>query len=104
MEEKELVETPEADESVNDDGAGALIMGKTGIVTKKSRKPRSKPAVAPVESDKTILISEGNIAWPGVGTLKVGFNVVSKTLAEKFVTLKKVREASVDEVKEYYGR
>lgn len=100
MEDNEKVEQ----ESTNDEAEGALIMGKTGITTKKSRKPRAKPVVQPVESDKIILVSEGNVNWPGVGSLKVGFNVVSKTAAEKFVTLKKVREASVDEVKEYYGR
>lgn len=86
-----------------EDGAGALIMGKTGVVQKPGRKPRKK-AVEEIPSDKTIVFSQGNLDWTGVGKLTPGFNVVTKEAAAQWVTLKKVREASVEEVKEFYGR
>jgi len=86
-----------------EEGVGALVMGKTGVTQKQSRKPR-KTVVAPVADDKTIVVSQGNIDWSEVGKLKAGFNVVTKEAAAKWVTLKKVREASVEEVKEFYGR
>jgi len=86
----------------HEDGEGAIVMGRTGITTKSPKKPR-KVTPKPVESDKALVYSTGNITFPGVGELKFGFNVVSKTAAAKWVTLKKVREATVDEVKEFYG-
>lgn len=93
----------EAEEAINDDGAGAIIMGKNGATQKPSRKkaPVKKPEI---EDDKALVWSDGNLNWSGVGTLKVGFNVVSKESAEKWVTLRKVRNASVEEAKEYYGK
>ena len=86
----------------HEDGEGAIVMGRTGITTKSPKKPR-KVAPKPVESDKALLYSAGNITFPGVGEIKYGFTVVSKEAAAKWLTLKKVREATVDEVKEFYG-
>ena len=100
MEENEVVETPEQ----NEDGVGALIMGKGGVTQKASRKPRKKAAPVEIADDKTIVYSAGNISWPGVGTLKAGFNLVSKEAGKQWTTLKRVREASIEEVKEFYGR
>lgn len=100
MEENEVIEAPEQIE----DGVGALVMGNGGVTQKASRKPRKKAELIEIPETKTIVYSDGNISWPGVGTLKVGFNVVTNEAAAQWTTLKRVREASVEEVKEFYGR
>ena len=100
MEENEVVDAPEQ----NEDGVGALVMGKGGVTQKKSRRAPKKVEPVEIPDTKKIVYSAGNISWPGVGTLKAGFNVVTNEAAAQWTTLKRVREASVDEVKEFYGR
>ena len=56
-------------------------------------------------TDKVALYSTRNIHWGnGVGSLKVGYNIVSKEASEKMVTHKAVRIASPEEVASYYGK
>lgn len=50
------------------------------------------------------VFSKRNIFWNGVGTLKVGYNIVTGEDAEKWVTHKAVRIASPEEVARYYGK
>ena len=92
------------------DAEGAIIMGPGGLTTKGGRKPRTRAEAAAVDqtetkdSDKTILHSQSNIDWQTVGKLTKGFNVVSNDVAEKWLNKfpKKIRKATVKEVKEYY--
>jgi len=54
--------------------------------------------------DKVALYSTRNIHWNGLGSLAVGYNIVSKEASEKMVTHKAVRIASPEEVASYYGK
>jgi hypothetical protein len=54
--------------------------------------------------DKVALYSTRNINWNGLGSLSVGYNIVSKEASEKMVTHKAVRIASPEEVASYYGK
>lgn len=56
------------------------------------------------QSDKVALYSARNIHWNGLGSLSVGYNIVSKEASEKMVTHKAVRIASPQEVASYYGK
>lgn len=88
--------------AVHKDDDSASVVGR-GRVTTNAPKKQRKQAPKPVESDRVLVYSSGNVNYPGVGEVKLGFNVVSKAAAEKWTKLKKVREATVEEVKEFYG-
>ena len=58
-----------------------------------------------VKTDKKVaLYSLGNLHWQGVGQLVTGYNIVSKESSEKWLTLKKVRNATPEELASYYGK
>ena len=58
-----------------------------------------------VKTDKKVaLYSLGNLHWQGVGQLVTGSNIVSKESSEKWLTLKKVRTATPEELASYYGK
>jgi len=54
--------------------------------------------------EKVALYSTRNIHWNGLGSLAVGYNIVSKEASEKMITHKAVRIASPEEVASYYGK
>lgn len=56
------------------------------------------------EYDKVALYSKRNIHWSEIGSLKIGYNIVSKKQAEIMSTHKAVRVASPQEVASYYGK
>jgi len=48
--------------------------------------------------------STRNIYWSGVGTLNVGYNIVTQEDADKWITRSAVRIASPEEVARHYGK
>ncbi len=52
---------------------------------------------------KVALYSDRNLNWNGVGSLKKGYNIVTKEASEKWLQHKAVREASPKEVASYFG-
>jgi len=75
----------------------------------KKEKPIVEPAVYVEKivdiTDKVALYSTRNIHWgSGIGSLKVGYNIVSKEASEKMVTHKAVRIATPEELASYYGK
>jgi hypothetical protein len=63
-----------------------------------------EPKVEKPVSDKVALFSEGNIFWNGVGEVVKGYNIVTKEVSEKWLTHKKVRIATPQEVAKHYGK
>jgi len=55
-------------------------------------------------NEKVAVYSLGNLHWQGVGQLITGYNIVSKESSEKWLTLKKVRSATPEELANYYGK
>lgn len=60
-------------------------------------KPQKKEKNSAVYSTR-------NIFWNGLGTLKIGYNIVTGEDADKWVTHKAVRIASPEEVARHYGK
>jgi hypothetical protein len=56
------------------------------------------------KEEKVALYSTRNIHWNGLGSLAVGYNIVSKEASEKWITRKAVRIAQPEEVASYYGK
>jgi hypothetical protein len=68
-------------------------------------KESSKIVVSkPEPTEKVAIYSSRNLFWNGVGELSVGYNIVTKEDADKWITNKSVRTASPEEVKRAYGK
>lgn len=55
-------------------------------------------------NDKVAIYSPKNISWTGVGSINVGYNIVSREASEMWLTRKGVREATPQEVAKHYGK
>ena len=55
-------------------------------------------------TNKVALYSQRNIYMDNLGSLKVGYNIVSKEASEKWLTHRMVRIAPPEEVASYYGK
>lgn len=53
--------------------------------------------------EKIAVYCKRNVSWDGVGQLKRGYNFVSKEEAEKWLTIRGVREATADEVRLHFN-
>lgn len=69
-------------------------------MTKAKIQKVSEPKVT---SEKVALYSTNNIFWNEVGTLKIGYNIVTPENAEKWLRHKAVRLANPEEVAKAYG-
>lgn len=54
------------------------------------------------EINTAAVYSTRNLYWNGIGSLNVGYNIVSEENAEKWITHKSVRKASAEEVAREY--
>lgn len=63
-----------------------------------------KPAKKYDPDDKVAIYSPRNVFWNGVGTINVGYNIVSREASEMWLTRKGVREATPQEVAKHYGK
>lgn len=54
--------------------------------------------------EKVAIYSAKNIFWNGIGTLNVGYNIVSKEASEMWLTRNGVREATPQEIAKHYGK
>jgi len=60
------------------------------------------PSKAKNIEDKVAIYSERNIYMDKLGSIKVGYNIVSKEASEKWLTHRMVRIAPPEEVASYY--
>lgn len=65
---------------------------------------KKEPTVVP--TDKVVVFSSKNMHWDEVGNLKVGFNIIKKEAADKWLARKSgvVREATPQELAKHYGK
>lgn len=78
------------------------IIGTDKLVPQK-KKPALKVERTKKEYDKVALFSEKNVNWEGVGSLKKGYNIVSRESVEKWLSRDHVREATPEEIAEEFG-
>jgi len=77
---------------------GVLTVGSADTFKNKEfKKNNEKP------ENKIAIYSEKNIRWQGLGGLSKGYNIVTEEAAEKWLTLKGIREATAQEVANHYG-
>lgn len=66
--------------------------------------PNKKIAEPAAKKENVAVYSSKNLHWNTVGQLKIGYNIVTKEASEKWLTLKKVRLATPEELASYYGK
>lgn len=71
------------------------------VATKTPSKNSSVKFETPI--NKTAIYSERNLFSSAYGRIEKGYNIVSNDAAEYFIQQKSVREASPQEVAEFYG-
>lgn len=55
--------------------------------------------VVKTKSEETVAIhSSRNVSWQGVGSVSMGYNIVSESAAEKWLTRSHIRMATPEEV------
>lgn len=91
--------TPTSNAQSNDDGVISVRSAETHAPPVKVEKKDPE-----VEEGQVAVHSAKNLHWQGVGKLKPGYNILSKEVAEKWLTNKHVREATPEEVATYYGK
>lgn len=76
------------------------------IISRGAEKIEVRKETMPVkeEVEKVAIFSEKNMRWGLLGTINTGYNIVTKEEAEKWLTLKTVREATPQEVATFYGK
>jgi hypothetical protein len=77
---------------------GVLTVGSADTFKNKEFKKEEK-----VLDNKVAIFSEKNVHWQGIGGITKGYNIVTKEAAEKWLTRKGIREATPQEVANYYG-
>ena len=75
----------------------------TGKTAKKKKATVKKGDTSPVE-DKVALHSTRNVSWTGVGKVYRGYNIVTESAAEKWLTRDHVRLATPEEIKQEFGK
>jgi hypothetical protein len=67
-------------------------------------KPAKAAKVEKKNSEKTVaLVSTRNVTWNGVGSVKVGYNIVTEEQAEKWLTRNHITVATPEDVAKGYG-
>jgi hypothetical protein len=101
VEEKAVViETPKPSEKP---GLGPVGNGAMGSTTFKEEKKTAAPKKA-VKKEETVAIhSTRNVTWAEVGKVYIGYNIVSKEAAEKWLTRDHTRLATPEEVAQEFG-
>jgi len=56
------------------------------------------------EKDTVAIHSTKNVSWPGVGKILKGYNIVTKSNAEKWLKRSHVRSATPEEVARSFGK
>lgn len=76
---------------------GAIGVAKTTSKPAKKTSAKKAPEVAYVWSDRSLY-------WNGVGNLSKGFNVISKSVEDKWLSKSGVRKATQEEINKEHGR
>ena len=92
---------PKSNTRANNDGVVSSFAAD--IALQKFVVEEIKETVS-IPEDKVALWSERNIRWEEVGSISTGYNIMTKEVADKWLTLRGIRIATPEEVATYYGK
>ncbi|MEY4332267.1 MAG: hypothetical protein RLZZ196_1005 [Bacteroidota bacterium] len=77
------------------------VIGSTSVTPKKQEEKSNKKKV---KEETVAIFSTRNVSWPEVGKVYRGYNIVSKSAADKWLTRDHIRIATPEEVAREFGR
>jgi hypothetical protein len=84
---------------------GSVVNGVIGVAQKpKSPKKSTVSASKEVKKETIAIHSTRNVTWSGVGKVYIGYNIVEKEAAEKWLTRSHCRAATPEEVAKEFGK
>jgi hypothetical protein len=106
VQEQEVIGKPQY--FSNSDTVAGVGLTETGAigVTQEKREPKKSAPKAKKENteEKVALFSTRNVTWPEVGKVYRGYNIVSKSVADQWLTRDHVRTATAEEVAKAFGK
>jgi outer membrane biosynthesis protein TonB len=97
-----VIEAPKPSEK---QGLGPVGHGAMGVATfSENKKPAAKKAVVEKKEETAAIHSTRNVTWNGVGKVYIGYNIVSKSAADKWLTRDHTRLATPEEVAEEFNK
>jgi hypothetical protein len=85
-------------------GLGFVGNGVMGSTKVSKTVKKQAPAKSEVKEDTVALHSTKNVSWQGVGKVVRGFNIVSKTAAEQWLTRDHIRVVTPQELAGEFGK
>ncbi len=84
-------------------GMGLVAEGVIGSTSVAPKKPEAK-SKQKAKEETVAIYSTRNVSWPEVGKVYRGYNIVTKSAADKWLTRDHVRIATPEEVAQEFGR
>ena len=101
QEEAEELAAKEQEEATIEEVEETPVVEEVAPVVEKTEKPAKTEKK---NADKTVaLLSTRNVTWNGVGSVEVGFNIVTEEQAEKWLTRSHITLATPEDVAKGYG-
>lgn len=84
---------------------GSVVNGVIGVEQKPKTKKKSSPSSSNEVKKETVAIhSSRNVTWSGVGKVYIGYNIVDKDAADKWLSRSHCRPATPEEVAKEFGK
>jgi hypothetical protein len=77
--------------------------GVIGSTTKKVAPKKAEPAKPKKDVETVAVFSSKSVNWAGVGKINRGYNILEKTVAEKWLSRWHCRQATPEEVAKEYN-
>lgn len=104
-EENNVISSPKADKE-SKEKKPSLSSVADGVLGSSAADKKEKVVSAPKvdSSEKVALFSTRNVSWTGVGKVSTGYNIVTATEAEKWMTRSHIRLATPEEVAKGFNK
>lgn len=79
---------------------GVIGVAKAPVAPAKPKKATAKPK----KTDTVAIYSTRNVTWNGVGKVYIGYNIVDKDAADKWLSRSHTRLATPEEVAKEFGK
>lgn len=84
---------------------GSVTNGVIGVAQKPRTTKKAAPSASKEVKKETVAVhSTRNVTWSGVGKVYIGYNIVEKDAADKWLTRSHCRLATPEEVAKEFGK
>lgn len=101
-EEPVVIAVPETE--TTGPGVATIESGAIASTNVKAPKPKAEKPVAAVKEETVAIHSTRNVNWQGVGSVKLGVNIVSKEAAEQWLKRDHIKLVTPEEVAKEFNK